>query len=374
MKSNIGVGVIGCGLMGGIHAACYARENGCRIVGFQNRTRPKADALARKLGGRVYGTVAELLADPEIDAVSICSSQQVHAEQILAAVAAGKDVLSEKPLALTVRELDAVERAVAQARRILMVGHQLRFHPVTEWVRRQMPRLGPVYHLDLEMCFRISGHEGRCWMDYRSGGFFMELGVHLADLARHLLGEIRNVHAHTLRLNPKRVTEDFTQCLLQHRSNATSSLIVSANHRTTRQGLLIGRVLGAKGRIDFTIYPYQRSLNQARLVFDAGRSVFVPDETIVKMPPKLPASPVKVYAGFFDVYQREIHAFLEAVRTRRPPPVTLADGRSAVEVVLAAYASQGAATDEGNLLPGKLRYRADAACHPLLLGGGFPKT
>lgn len=363
---TIGVGVIGCGLMGGIHAECFANEKGCRIVGFQNRSRDKAEALAKKFGGKVYATVAELLADPRIQAVSICSSQQVHKEQIVAAARAGKDILTEKPLALTIRELDEIEKVVARKKRVLMVGHQLRFHPVIEWVRAQMPRLGPVYHFDVEMCFRIAGHEGRCWADYRSGGFFMELGVHLADLSRHLLGEIRNVHASTLRLNPKRVTEDFTQCLLQHKSGATSSIIVSANHRTTRQGLLIGRVLGAKGRVDFTIYPYQRSMNHARMVLDGGKSVFVPDETIVKMPLKFPKSRFRTYLGFFDVYQREIHSFLEAVRSRKQPPVSLADGRSAVEVVLAAYASQGAATDKPNFLRRTLRYRADAACHPLL--------
>jgi predicted dehydrogenase len=366
MKSNIGIGIIGCGLMGGIHAACYARERGCRIAGFQNRSRNKAEALAKQFGGTVYATVAELLADRRIGAVSICSSQQVHAEQIIAAAKAGKDILSEKPLALTIRELDAVEKAVAKAGRILMVGHQLRFHPVIEWVRAQMPRLGPVYHLDLEMCFRIAGHEGRCWMDYRSGGFFMELGVHLADLARCFLGAVRNVHANTLRLNPKRVTEDFTHCLLQHRSNASSSILVSANHRTTRQGLLIGRMLGAKGRINFTVYPYGRELNEATVVLDRGKAVFVPDVVVRKMPKRFPRSMSEIYPGFFDVYQREVRAFLGSVRRRTAPPVTLADGRSAVEVVLAAYASQGLASEHPVLRAGGLRYRADAACHPLL--------
>jgi len=366
MKSKIGVGIIGCGLMGGIHAECYAREKRCEIVGFQNRSREKAEALAKKFRAKVYGTVAELLADPRIDAVSICSSQQVHKEQILAAACANKDILTEKPLALTSGELREIEKVVRKRKRVLMVAHQLRFHPVIEWVRANLPKLGPVYHLDLEMCFRIAGHEGRCWMDYRSGGFFMELGVHMADLSRHLLGEVRNVHAHTLRLNPKRVTEDFTHCILQHASNATSSILVSANHRTTRQGLLIGRVLGAKGRIDFTVYPYGRDLNEASLALDRGKEVFVPDVTVRKMPRKFPPSQFETYPGFFDVYQREVHAFLEAVRTRRQPPIPLSSGRSAVEVVLAAYASQGAATDRSNFLPGRLRYRADAACHPLL--------
>ena len=363
---KIGIGVIGCGLMGGIHAECYAREKNCEIVGFQNRSREKAEALAKKFGGKVYGTVAELLADRRIHAVSICSSQQVHKEQIVAAARAGKDILAEKPLALTIKEMDEIEKVIVRKKRVLMVGHQLRFHPVTEWLLKNMQKLGPIYHLDLEMCFRINADKGRCWADYRSGGFFMELGVHLADLARCLMGEIRHVTANTLRLNPRRVTEDYTHCLLQFQSFASASIIVSANHRTTRQGLLIGRVLGEKGRINFTIYPYQRAMNHAELVLDGGKKLFVPDETITKMPLKFPRSLFKVYPGFFDVYQREVHSFSEAVRTRKQPPVSFADGRSAVEVVLAAYASQGEITDRPNFKPGKLRYRADAACHPKL--------
>jgi len=366
MKSKIGIGIIGCGLMGGIHAECYARERNCRLIGFHNRDRAKAAALAKKFGGKVYGSLAELLADPQIDALSICTSQQVHKEQIVAAARAGKDILTEKPLALTIQELDEIDKVIAGKKRVLMVAHQLRFHPVVEWVRAQMPALGPVYHLDLEMCFRIAGHEGRCWMDYRSGGFFMELGVHLADLSRHLLGKIRHVSANTLRLNPKRVTEDYTHCLLQFESFASGSIIVSANHRTTRQGLLRGRLLGAKGRIDFTIYPYKRECNEATLVLDHGKEIFVPDVTVRRMPKKFPRSPTKVYPGFFDVYQREIHAFVESARRRTSPPVTLADGRSAVEVVLAAYAGQGEITDRPNFGRKAVRYRADAGCHPLL--------
>lgn len=364
-----GVGIIGCGLMGGIHAECYARERGCRIVGFQNRSCDKAEALAKTFGGKVYDSVAQLLSDSHVHAVSITSSQQVHAEQVIAALRAGKHVLCEKPLALTPQEMDAIEKAAARARRVVMVAHQMRFHPIIEAVRKAMPSLGPVYHADLEWTFRIGADKGRCWADYRSGGFFMELGCHVADLARHLLGEVRHVSAHTLRLNPRRVTEDYTHALLQFESNAVASLLVSANHRTTRQGLLIGRILGRKGRIEFTVYPYQRAMNAAKVVLDGGKSIFVPDEKVRHLKPRFPKSLSKVYPGFFDVYQKEIHAFLESVRTGRKPPVTVADGRAAVEIVLSAYAQQGAATWRSNFRRGNRKYRADAACHPVLKAG-----
>jgi predicted dehydrogenase len=365
MSHKLRVGVLGCGLMGGIHAACYAREKNCEIVGFQNRTRDKAEKLAAKFGGEVFDSPAALLAVPQLDAVSITTAQQVHAEQIIAAAKAGKHILCEKPVGLTAQEFKQIERALQASGVTFMAAHQLRFHPVIEWVRQNQARLGRVYHLSLEMSLLIKGHEGRCFEDYRSGGFFMELGCHLTDLSRYLMGEVRHVSGHTLRLDGQRVTEDCAHSLLQFESGAIGSILVSANHRIKRQGLLQGRILGENGRIDFTIYPYARAFNAATLTLDHGQSTFVPDVTTEKFPTEeLPPSLFPDYRGFFDVYQREVHAFLEAVRWSTPPPVTFADGRAAVELVLATYASQGAASDKPN--HGVLPSRTDAACHPAL--------
>lgn len=371
VSGRIGIGIIGCGTMGEIHARAYSGISGCRIVGFTNRTRSKSEALAGTFGGRVFDDAESLLADPEIHAVSICSSQQVHAEQIILAARHGKHVLCEKPLALTSAELDAVARAVRRAGITFAVAHQLRFHPVVRSVIAAMPRLGRCYHLDLEMCFRIAGHEGRCWQDLRSGGFFMELGVHLADLARHLMGEVDHVAGCTLRLDPKRVTEDYTNCLLHFANNSVGSLLVSANHRTRRQGLLFGRLLGERGQIEFTIYPYQRSLNQARLTLDKGKSVFVPDTVERNLRVERPRSIFKTFPGFFDVYQRQATAFLAAVRdpAANPPPVSLEDGRKAVEIVLAAYHSQSSVARRPNFrYPASTQFNSDPDSHPLLMG------
>jgi predicted dehydrogenase len=365
MSRKLRVGVLGCGLMGGIHAACYAREKNCEIIGFHNRTREKAQQLAMRFGGDVFDSAEALLQAPQLDAVSIATSQQVHAEQILLAARAGKHILCEKPVGLTITELDEIEEALRKSDVTFMTAHQLRFHPIIEWAKKKQSRLGRVYHLDLEMSFRIKGHQGRCFEDYRSGGFFMELGCHLTDLSRHLMGEVRHVSGHTLRLDPQRVTEDCAQSLVQFESGAIGSIIVSANHRTKRQGLLLGRILGEKGRIDFTIYPYARNFNTATLTLDKGQSVFVPDTTTEKFPTaSLPSSLFPDYRGFFDIYQREVHTFLQSVRRSTPPLITFADGRAAVELVLATYAAQGVATEHPN--HGTLPYRADEACHALL--------
>jgi|GEM_PF-1404914 predicted dehydrogenase len=365
-SAPLGIGIIGCGLMGDIHADCYTRNRNSRIVATYNPTHAKALALAEKYGGTACVDINELLASPAVDAVAICSPQVAHHEQIVAASRAGKHIFCEKPVALTAAELDNAEAVVAKHKVTFMTGHQLRFHPVITAVQKAMPRLGPIYHVDFEWCFRIDAHEGRCWESYRQGGFFMELGCHATDLAGCLLGKVAHVSGHTLRLNPKRITEDYTNVLLQFESGAVAQILVSANHRTKRQGMLRGRVVGDRGRIDFTVYPYKRSFNEATLTIDYGKKVFVPDTKTTKLRiPNLP-SPSEVYPGFFDVYDRQAAAFIESVKTGTPPPCTLADGRQAIEVVLATYHTQNQATRTQNFVKRPKRYLSNANSHPLL--------
>jgi len=364
--SSIGVGIIGTGDMGTLHAECYAREQGFKLVGYFNRTRSKAEALAKRLGGRVYDSVGDMLADDEIAAVNISTNQDVHAEEVIAAARAGKHIFCEKPLGLTAEELDAMEKAVKKAGVTFMTGHQLRYHPVVNAVKDNLPKIGTLYHLDLEWTLLIKAVAGRCWSSYHQGGFTMELGCHVTDLAAYLFGPVVDMSAYTLRLNPKRITEDYTNCLLKFADGAVGSVLVSANHRTGRQGLLHGRALGEKGRIDFTVYPYKSAFNEATLTLDRGKSIFVPDVTKKKLtfPKRRPDS--KAMAGFFDVYQQQAAAFLDAIRTGKEPPCTFADGRNAVEVVLAAYHQQGLAAERRNFVRRPKHYRSDAKCHPAL--------
>lgn len=365
-RAPLRVGIIGAGRMGSIHAHVYSRLPGCSLAGFADVDAAKVNAMAATFGGLAYADWTQLVAGDTVDAVVIATPQAHHAEQIVAAARAGKHVFCEKPLALTPHELDVVEKTVKKAGITLMVGHQLRWHPVIRCVKQHLQELGPLYHLDLEWAMRIAATGGRCWESYRLGGYFMELGCHATDLARFLLGPICHVSGHTLRLNPARITEDHTQCLLQFETGAIGSILISANHRTVRQGLLRGRVLGRNGRIDFTLYPYGRAFNSARLTLDRGQSIFVPDTTERVLSFPKPRSTVKPYPGYFDVYEQEARAFLQAVRTGSEPPCTLADGRSAIEVILATYHAQGEATRGQNFVKRPKVYRSDADCHPLL--------
>ncbi len=363
---NLGIGIIGAGNMGAIHAECFSKIKGCKVVGIYNPTTKKAEELVKKWGGKVFESVEALIADKDVNTVVIASPQAHHRDQAIAAAKAKKHILCEKPIALTVKEMDEIAKEVKKAGTTFMVGHQMRYHPIIHAVKKAMPELGKVYSLDMEWAFRIAGHEGRCWTSYRHGGFFMELGCHAADLATFFMGPVKHLTANTLRINPKRITEDFTRALLHFESNASGSIVVSANHRTERQGMLRGRVLGEKGRIDFTCYPYARDHNEASITLDGGKEIFVPDVTVRALKFETPESQFQVYPGFYDIYQKQAENFVKAVRTGKPPTCTLEDGRAAVEMVLAIYHQQSEASTKANFKKPPKKYRSDKTSHPLV--------
>ena len=209
------------------HLPAAAEASNAEIVAISSRDQTRAEKAAAEHGiSKAYGTYQALLDDPDVDAVINPLPNSLHCEWTIKAAQAGKHILCEKPVALTAAELDDAEAVVAKHKVTFMTGHQMRLHPVITAVQKAMPRLGPIYHVDFEWCFRIDAHEGRCGESYRQGGFFMELGCHAADLAGYMLGKVVHVSGHTLRLNPKRITEDYTNVLLQFESGAVAQILV----------------------------------------------------------------------------------------------------------------------------------------------------
>ena len=98
----VNVGIIGCGRITEYrHAPEYLENENVRLLGFVDTKPGQAQLMADKFGGKDYGSIDQMLADAEIDAVSVCVANTFHAEVTLAALRAGKHVLLEKPMAAT---------------------------------------------------------------------------------------------------------------------------------------------------------------------------------------------------------------------------------------------------------------------------------
>jgi myo-inositol 2-dehydrogenase/D-chiro-inositol 1-dehydrogenase len=129
--AEVRIGIIGTGVMGSDHAAILAEGvANARLVAVQDFSRERAISVAGQLGVRVIAEADALIGDPEVDAVMVCSPDETHAALALKAIAAGKPVLVEKPLASSLPEAEEIIRAEEKAgRRLVQVGFMRRFDP-----------------------------------------------------------------------------------------------------------------------------------------------------------------------------------------------------------------------------------------------------
>jgi predicted dehydrogenase len=194
----IGVAIVGAGFMGGAHAANYAAlADRVGVKWVCSRSGERAGKVAASVGGEVTLDLEDVLRDPEVDAVDVCVPTPLHREVTERALAAGKHVFLEKPIALTLDDADAIVDAAERSDRTLMVGLVLRFWPEYVELARRLAAG------DLGRPLAISTHRlspPADWNDWmadrsRSGGVAVDLLVHDFDQMNRLLGKPRSVFA-----------------------------------------------------------------------------------------------------------------------------------------------------------------------------------
>ena len=196
----IKIGILGCGKIAQVrHIPEYAANPDCQLVGFYNPTKSRAEDMAAKYGGLAYGTAEELLANPEIDAVSVCAANYAHAALSIQALKAGKHVLCEKPMGTTLADCEAMVECAKKNGKFLMIGHNQRLAKAHMEAKRLIDAglIGDI------ITFRTSfGHGGPetwaikpgkdTWFFDKSKaamGVMADLGVHKTDLIQYLTGQ-----------------------------------------------------------------------------------------------------------------------------------------------------------------------------------------
>jgi UDP-N-acetylglucosamine 3-dehydrogenase len=180
-------GIIGLGRFGQIHARALRAMEGIDLLAASARNPQRLAAACGDLGiPRAYADYRQLLADPNVDAVSITTHWQEHVEVALAALAAGKHVLLEKPMAPTVAECRQLLRAAAASPGLFSVGHVCRFDPRISLARQAVVegRIGRVVSLHARRNLRRA--PGALRLDKISP--LMGDGIHDADLMVWLVG------------------------------------------------------------------------------------------------------------------------------------------------------------------------------------------
>ena len=195
-----GIGIIGCGKIAQVrHIPEYAENKDAKLLGFYDINKERAAALAQQYGGTAYETVEELLANPDIAAVSVCAANFAHAELTIAALNAGKHVLCEKPMAITLAECEAMVEAAKKNGKFLMIGHNQRLAKAHA-VARKLIVDGLIGDI---VTFRTTfGHGGpetwsvdpglNTWFFDKTRaamGAMADLGIHKTDLIQFLTGQ-----------------------------------------------------------------------------------------------------------------------------------------------------------------------------------------
>ncbi|MGQ9630539.1 MAG: Gfo/Idh/MocA family protein [bacterium] len=127
--ADVGVGVIGVGFFGSLHARIYSKLPGARLLALSDIDEERGGKVASELGVDFYADYREMLDRRDISAVSVCTSNAAHRAPTCAAAEAGKDILVEKPLATTLEDADAMIDTAKRCGVKLAVGHILRFDP-----------------------------------------------------------------------------------------------------------------------------------------------------------------------------------------------------------------------------------------------------
>ena len=200
MSARIGLGLVGAGRMGSTHARIVARSlPEVRLAAIADVDRAAAERLAAEVGvERTYGSAAELLADPGVDAILVATSTHQHLAVVREAAAARKDALCEKPLALTLADTDAAIEAAERAGIRVQVGFMRRWDADYRRAHERIvggdigrPALFKSLQFDTEL-------PPLAFCDPAvSGGIMVDMGIHEFDLARWLVrDEVVEVQAY----------------------------------------------------------------------------------------------------------------------------------------------------------------------------------
>lgn len=312
------IGVIGVGAMGSIHAEHLAtRIPGARLAAIADVDAKRGKAVAKRLGvAKLYREAAELIADPEIDAVVIATLRDLHPKLIADSAHAGKHIFCEKPLGSTLRECDASLNAVEKADVTLQIGFHRRFDPHFIEVRESIRRGGigepRIMHMTSRDPNPVAGNASRSPAD-----LFLETTIHDLDMARHLSGS--------------EIAEVFAAGVGE--SSALEGAVLTLR--------MANGVVATVDNHLHSAYGYDQRVE----VFGSGGAVSIANQTphcatLVDNRGAHSSLPLRFFAERYgDAYLAELVAFISCIADGREPAVTGADGRAGVEAALAAVKS-----------------------------------
>lgn len=333
----IGFGLIGCGMIANFHARAVADIRGAKVVGCFDTLPAAADRLAQTVGCTAYHDLQAMLENPRIDVVTICTPSGAHLEPALAAAAAGKHVIVEKPLEITLDRCDQIIQACAKAGVVLSTIFPSRFHESSQLLKKAVDQgrfgrltIGDAYvkWYRTQQYYDSGAWRGTWKLD--GGGALMNQAIHSVDLLSWLMGPVQDLSARFAMLAHERIeVEDVAMATLRFQN-------------------------GALGVIEATTAAFPGALKRIEIHGSAGSAVLQEEDITTwnfARPTKADAQLLERMAGKTKTgggaadpaaigHHGHTHQFqdvLKAIRTGGTPLVDGQEGRKSVEIILAIY-------------------------------------
>ncbi|CAI6086386.1 Gfo/Idh/MocA family protein [Cohnella sp. JJ-181] len=343
--SRIRVAVIGAGSISDFHLQSYQHNKRAELYAVCDMNGERAKQKADRFGAvRTYTDYRELLADPNLDAVSVCTWNNTHADISIAALRAGKHVLVEKPLCRTVEEALRVQAAVRETGKTFQIGYVRRYDDNAQLVREFVDRgeFGQIYYAKASYLRRFGNPGG--WFadkDKSGGGPLIDLGVHVIDLMWYLMGrpKAENIKGHTYRRLGDRMNlkqhlslyqaadagsgpnnvEDMANAVIRFDNGASLMVDVSFSLHAAKDENIV-KAYGDKG--GFELDPV---LSMTKELHD----------TILNITPQTDTPGLDVPRAF----QNEIDHFVDCCLTGKRPISPVEDGVEMMKILCGIYES-----------------------------------
>lgn len=227
-------GIIGCGMIANIHGKAIQEISTEALGGVYDPDLERAQEFAARYSCRVYQNIEEMLSDAELDIINICTPSKTHAELAIKAAHAGKHVIVEKPLAITIEDAKAVVCAQKESGVKISVISQLRFSPGVQALREAVlkEQLGKMIMGSLSMryyrseeYYQSGGWRGRWSTD--GGGALMNQGIHGLDILCYICGSVAAVHGFYKTLSHDIEVEDTLCAILEFQNGALGTVEAS---------------------------------------------------------------------------------------------------------------------------------------------------
>jgi predicted dehydrogenase len=347
LTKPIGIGIIGAGAVSRLHAAGYNKiASAAKIVAFADLDKSLAESQARQYGvSRAYGSIDELLRDPDIDAVDVLVPNAFHSDVVVQACEAGKHVFVEKPMARTVQECDRMIRAAEKANVNLMVNHSLRFfEPYT--VSKKLIEDGEIGQFIKMRSVLTGGGTRTGWRTdpkITGGGMMMEDMVHSLYLTEWFIGKIRDISAMSGNQNnsglrdPNSRTEDMA--MIHLRSVDGTFGTIDGNLKGP-VGLWDDRIetVGNKGMILINC-AWDQIYRSPAILHYRGDGTWTAYRDRSSADGGRTSGGKEVDATVPSAFAKSVNEFVTSVSERRRPAVTGQDGRRVIELIEACYRS-----------------------------------